>query len=177
MRIAAALLVASLVTAAGFAQGEIKYDRFKDVTTLACPSLEGFRIDHVNSLTLAVGVKGDGFTETAAEPDGALIFSSRSRARSWYYLHDHDVDLLIDGEPHSLESVHDGRVGHGGVVEVVQAPLEIETMTKMATAGAVEVRVGRTEIAFDEKMRERLRACLEQIGVALPPPDATSDPK
>ena len=73
--------------------------------------------------------------------------------RTWEYLRCHGVDALVDGQPLSLKSEHDGIVGRGYVVETVLSAVPLDDFLRMVNADEVEFRVCRTEFKFGEAMQ------------------------
>ena len=127
----------------------VEFDRFTNRTTV---SLRGTQVG--SEFELAAFYSMDG--KQPSEPTGVQFMLMKS-SKTWEYLHCHNVGLLVDGQPISVQASHGGRVGDGYVLEFVRFDLPLASFLRLATASKVEARVCRTELAIGSLQMEALR--------------------
>ena len=127
----------------------VKFDRFTNVTTV---SLDGTQVGSDFKLTAFYSMAG----KQPSKPTRVWFMLSKS-SQTWEYLHCHNVALLVDGQPISVQASHDGRVRDGYVLEIVAFRLPLDSFLRLATASKVEARVCRTELAIGSLQMAALR--------------------
>lgn len=95
------------------------------------------------AFTLRAVVK-DGVSKVGA----TFLFASVSNRQgsSWRYLRCHNIDWLVDGKPVTMgETLHQGDVVRGGVMETIGQFVPTEAVAKIGMAQRVEYRVCQDE--------------------------------
>ena len=131
----------------------VEFDRFTNRTTVI---LNAMKVGSDFELTAYFSIAG----KQPSEPTFVQFMlrpNSWISSRTWEYLHCHDVALLVDGQPISVQASHDGRVGNGYVLEYITFDLPLASFLRLATASKVEARVCRTELAIGSLQMAALR--------------------
>jgi hypothetical protein len=129
----------------------VKYDEFKKRTTI---SIQGMR--------LSGGIQMDMITVLPGS-ESIVALALRSSSSDWKYLKCHGVDWLIDDQPFSVPTSHDGDVGNGYVLEHVTSFPSYSDIARMAAAGAVKGRLCDTVFTLDSKQIKKIEEFVEKI--------------
>lgn len=106
-----------------------------------------------------IGVSSFITVEEAKEQFFLIISAYRSsRDGGWRYLRCNNTYWLADGVPVDVpDSLHDGSVVSGGVLEQIVQPLTLETMRTLASATTVEYKICNDEYTVTPQQMQGLR--------------------
>jgi hypothetical protein len=140
-----------------FAGIEIKYDRFKDKTTVQTDPKRTAGTALQPALVLIGRYDG----QTPSRPaECTLAFAVRTS--SWAYLRCHSVDCLADGKPVALpSSKHDWKVGKGYVFEFISIIVPFTIMEQLSNCQKVEFKICNTEFSISKYELEDLKTFVE----------------
>jgi len=139
-----------------FAEIEIKYDRFKNMTVVKTVPKGGGTVRQPKLILIGFY---DGQTPSRP-PVCDLGFSVQSG--SWAYLRCHSLNCLADGKPVELPpSKHDGRVGRGYVIEQVYITIPLSIVEQLSKCEKVEFKLCNTEFSLSRYEMEDLKTFME----------------
>ena len=140
-----------------FAEIEIKYDRFKDRTSVwTDPKKTGG-----TNLQPALVLMGNYPGKIPSIPKVCeLAFALKGS--NWAYLHCHSLSCLADGSPVELPpSKHDGRVGRGYVMEYISLMIPFSIIEQLSKSEKVEFKLCNTEITLTKNDMRDLKTFVE----------------
>ena len=138
-----ALLSLVVLAVPAFAQVSVKYDEFRQRTTVVLePDITGGAHQEPSLHALAAR---ESVSKDPAGPHITLGFFSSSE--NWEYLDCPFLHALADGTPVDIgESKHDGSVEDGYVIEYVDVHINLAALTKLANAKEVKFKLCNTVI-------------------------------
>jgi hypothetical protein len=130
---------------------QVSYDKFEDVTWVSTAPQRLIKDDlyrDLDSLACLVYYSYHGQVSSGPPTGVYLLFNSISREGQ--YLYDHQVYLIADGERLALgRARRDSRVGRGYILEMIGLTIDLPTLSKIANAQLLEIKVGRSLASLD----------------------------
>jgi hypothetical protein len=140
-----------------FAEIQIKYDRFKDKTTVQTDPKKTRGTKFQPALVL-IGSYGG---QSPSKP-GVCDLALALQASSWEYLRCHSVACLADGKPVELPPPkHDGHVRRGYVLEFIIMMVPFNTIEQLSKSEKVELKICNTEFTLTKEEMQDLRTFVE----------------
>jgi hypothetical protein len=134
-----------------------EFDRFSDTTSVILSPRSGQMASWAPEISIFSSFKG---TKIRATPSTIVSLTLWSTSETWSFIRCHSVGILIDGKPpkEKLRPRWDGTTSGIGVIEHVAARVSLSTITSMAAAKKVEMKLCNVEWALDQDDMEALRA-------------------
>ena len=141
---------------------EIKFDRFRNRTTVRFPSTQQTVVRANNSLTPTWLASFEGQTPSTLPSSLSLTFVKV--VRTWEYLHCYSVAILADGSRVQLPPEnHSGHIGRGYLIERINVVVGFDIARKLSESQLVEFKVCNTEGRFSQKDLQGLRGVIKAI--------------
>jgi hypothetical protein len=141
-----------IIGKSSFAEIEIKYDKFKDITKVQThPQKTGG-----TKLQPALVLIGDYAGRTPSTPKVCQL-AFALKGSSWAYLDCHSLSCLADGSPVKLpSSKHDGRVGKGYVMELISIMIPFSIIEQLSKCEKAEFKPCNTEFTLTKQEMQDL---------------------
>jgi hypothetical protein len=141
---------------------EVKFDRFKNQTTVNFPSVKRLVARADSHLTPEWFASFAGQTPSTIPSILSLTFWKYNK--TWQYLRCHSLAILADGASVQLPPAkHDGDVRQGYVSERITVIVSLATARKLSESHLVEFKVCNTEGRFSEGDLQGLRDVIKAI--------------
>ena len=141
---------------------EVKFDRFKNHTTVTFPSPQQVATRADTQLTPVWLAIFNGQTPSTMPSTVLLAFWKISN--TWQYLRCHSLAMLADGSPIQLPPAeHDGKVGQGYVRESILVTVSLATARLLAESRLVEFKICNTEGRFSARDLQGLRSFINAL--------------